>query len=115
MTLAVITEDAPAVVKIEGGAVFETSRGGTLKIPISYIRKGNVKADQFGAQVTPEVYVFDAGWTLRYHGRIDDDRAGSAVASQDLKAAVDAVVAGQEVRLKETKAFGCTIKRVAAQ
>jgi peroxiredoxin len=77
--------------------------------------EGNVKADQLGAQVTPEVYVFDAGWTLRYHGRIDDDRAGSAVASQDLKAAVDAVVAGQEVRLKETKAFGCTIKRVAAQ
>ena len=76
---------------------------------------GNVKADEFGAQVTPEVYVFDAGWTLRYHGRIDDDRSGSAVASQDLKAAVDAVVAGQEVRLKETKAFGCTIKRVAAQ
>ena len=45
----------------------------------------------------------------------DGHRAGSAVASQDLKAAVDAVVAGQEVRLKETKAFGCTIKRVAAQ
>ncbi|HET7293001.1 MAG TPA: redoxin domain-containing protein [Vicinamibacteria bacterium] len=75
----------------------------------------NVKADEFGAQVTPEVYVFDAGWTLRYHGRIDDDRSGSAVESQDLRAAVDAVVAGQEVRLKETKAFGCTIKRVGAQ
>ena len=77
--------------------------------------EGNAKADEFGAQVTPEVYVFDAGWTLRYHGRIDDDRSGSAVQSQDLKAAVDAVVAGQDVRLKETKAFGCTIKRVAAQ
>jgi hypothetical protein len=45
MTLTVIAEDAPAVVRIEGGAVFETSRGGTLKIPISYTRKGNVKAD----------------------------------------------------------------------
>jgi len=75
----------------------------------------NVKADEFGAQVTPEVYVFDASWTLRYHGRIDDDRSGSAVQSQDLRAAVDAVVGGQEVRLKETKAFGCTIKRIAAQ
>ncbi len=77
--------------------------------------ENNVKADEFGAQVTPEVYVFDAGWTLRYHGRIDEDRSGSAAPSQDLKAAVDAVVTGQEVRLKETKAFGCTIKRVAAQ
>lgn len=77
--------------------------------------EGNVKADEFGAQVTPEVYVFDSGWTLRYHGRIDDDREGSAVPSQDLRAAVDAVIAGQEVRLKETKAFGCTIKRVSAR
>jgi peroxiredoxin len=76
---------------------------------------GNKKADEFGAQVTPEVYVFDASWTLRYHGRIDDDRSGKAVQSQDLKNAVDALVAGKDVPVKEAKAFGCTIKRVAQQ
>jgi peroxiredoxin len=75
--------------------------------------EGNLKADELGAQVTPEVYVFDAGWTLRYRGRIDDDRTGSAVPSADLKAAVDALLAGREVRLRQTKAFGCTIARAA--
>ena len=72
---------------------------------------GNVQADRFGAQVTPETYVYDSAWTLRYHGRIDDDRSGTAIQSQDLRAALEAVLAGREVPVKETKAFGCTIKR----
>jgi peroxiredoxin len=72
----------------------------------------NVQADRFGAQVTPETYVYDANWTLRYHGRIDDDRKGDAVKNQDLRNALDAVVAGKDVPVKETKAFGCSIKRV---
>lgn len=74
---------------------------------------GNVQADRFGAQVTPEIYVYDPGWVLRYHGRIDDDRSGANVKSQDLRHALDAVLAGQPVPVAETKAFGCTIKRVA--
>ncbi len=73
----------------------------------------NVEADRFDAQVTPETYVYDATWTLRYHGRIDDDRRGDNVKSQDLRNAVDAVLGGTDVPVKETKAFGCTIKRVA--
>lgn len=72
----------------------------------------NVKADQFGAQVTPETYVYDAGWKLRYHGRIDDNQRGDNIQSQDLRNALDAVLAGKDVPVKETKAFGCTIKRV---
>jgi hypothetical protein len=74
---------------------------------------GNVQADHFGAQVTPEIYVYDPGWVLRYHGRIDDDRSGANVKSQDLRQALDAVLGGQPVPVAETKAFGCTIKRVA--
>ena len=73
---------------------------------------GNKKADDLGAQVTPETYVFDASWTLRYHGRIDDDKSGKAIASQDLRNAVDALLAAKDVPVKEAKAFGCTIKRV---
>ena len=74
---------------------------------------GNVQADRFGAQVTPEIYVYDPGWVLRYHGRIDDDRSGANVKSQDLRNALDAVLGGKAVPVAETKAFGCTIKRVA--
>ena len=74
---------------------------------------GNVQADRFGAQVTPEIYVYDPGWVLRYHGRIDDDRSGTNVKSQDLRNALDSVLGGKAVPVAETKAFGCTIKRVA--
>jgi peroxiredoxin len=72
----------------------------------------NVKADFFGARVTPEVYVYDADWKLRYHGRIDDKRNVGEVASKDLATALDAMIAGKDVPVAETKAFGCTIKRV---
>lgn len=72
----------------------------------------NVKADSFGAQVTPEIYVYDPSWKLRYHGRIDDSQKGDKVGSPDLRNALDALLAGREVPTTETKAFGCSIKRV---
>jgi peroxiredoxin len=71
----------------------------------------NVQADAFGAKVTPEIYVYDASGKLAYHGRIDAERKGGN--GQDLKATLDAVIAGKPVPVAETKAFGCTIKRVA--
>jgi peroxiredoxin len=74
----------------------------------------NVKADYFGAAVTPEIYVYDSSWTLKYHGRIDDHQKGTDIKSTDLKNALDALVAGKDVPVAETKAFGCTIKRVKA-
>lgn len=78
-----------------------------------YKDPGNVRADDLGAEVTPEVFVFDEGWALRYHGRIDDSRDESAVTRTDLRAALDAVLSGRDVEFKETMAFGCTIKRVS--
>ncbi len=74
---------------------------------------GNVVADYFGASFTPEVYLFDKEWTLRYHGHIDDSRNPTGITSQDARTAMDALQAGKPVPVAETKAFGCTIKRVA--
>ncbi|MBI1738292.1 MAG: redoxin domain-containing protein [Acidobacteria bacterium] len=73
----------------------------------------NVVADYFGASFTPEAYLFDRDWTLRYHGRIDDSRNTANITSQDLRTAMDALQTGKAVPVTETKAFGCTIKRVA--
>ncbi len=69
-------------------------------------------ADLFGASVTPEAYLFDTTWALRYHGRIDDSRNPANINTRDLRAALDAVAAGKPVPIAETKAFGCTIKRL---
>jgi peroxiredoxin len=72
----------------------------------------NVVADSFDAQVTPESYVMDSAGILRYHGSIDDNMNQSRVHTQRLRAALDALLAGKPVPATETKAFGCTIKRV---
>jgi peroxiredoxin len=72
----------------------------------------NQVADYLGASVTPEVYVLDSNWVLRYHGRIDDSQELSGVRSQDARTALEAMLAGQPVPNPRTKAFGCTIKRV---
>lgn len=74
--------------------------------------EGNVVADQYGAQRTPEIYVIDATMTLRYHGRIDDNAQNPT--SPDLRNALNALLAGEEPPVTQTVARGCTIKRVGA-
>ncbi len=72
----------------------------------------NVLADRFDAQVTPESFVIDNSGAIRYHGSIDDNMNESRVRTRRLRAALDALLAGNPVPSSETKAFGCTIKRV---
>jgi peroxiredoxin len=77
-----------------------------------YKDENNVVADKFGATVTPETYVIDSSGTIRYHGSIDDSQNPSRVTTQRLRLALDAVLTGNPPPQAETKAFGCTIKRV---
>ena len=72
----------------------------------------NVIADTYSAQVTPEIFVVNSDLQILYHGRIDDSRRQSEVTTNDLRQALDEILAGKEVTVSETKAFGCTIKRV---
>ena len=77
-----------------------------------YKDPNNALADRFDAQVTPETYVIDSSGTLVYHGQIDDSRNEKRVQQQALRMALDAVLAGKPLTVAETKAFGCSIKRV---
>ena len=77
-----------------------------------YKDPGNQVADRFDAQVTPESYVIDGSGVIRYHGSIDDSMNESRVHNRALREALDALLAGRPVPRTETKAFGCTIKRV---
>ena len=67
-------------------------------------------AKAYGAQVTPHVFVFDAGGVLRYRGRVDDSAKVAQVKSPDLKNALEAVLAGKPVPTAATTAFGCSVK-----
>jgi peroxiredoxin len=73
----------------------------------------NIIADKFDAQVTPEIYVLNSNFEVLYHGRIDDSQRENKVTSQDLRTALNEILAGKQVSVTETKAFGCTIKRVS--
>jgi peroxiredoxin len=68
-------------------------------------------ARSFGAQRTPEAFLFDDTGTLRYHGRIDNNpQDESAASAHDLRGAIDAVLSGGAPDPAETGAIGCTIK-----
>jgi peroxiredoxin len=74
--------------------------------------EGNKVADAYRAARTPEMFVIDAQGVLRYHGRIDNSRDVRRVNRQDLREALNQMMAGAPVSLAEGKAFGCPIKRI---
>jgi len=72
----------------------------------------SVLADAFGASRTPECYLFDKKGILVYHGAIDDSPGDETqVKRHHLQVAIDEVVAGKEVSVKETRSVGCSISR----
>jgi peroxiredoxin len=76
----------------------------------------NQVADKFGAARTPEAFVLDAGGTVRYRGKIDDQfgvgYARSTATRHHLADALDDVLAGKPVRTASVEAVGCRIGRV---
>ena len=69
-------------------------------------------ADAFGANRTPECFLFDKNGKLVYHGAIDDNPADpSSVGRKHLIAAIDEMKAGKDVSVKQSKSVGCGIKR----
>ena len=73
--------------------------------------EGNKIADRWGATRTPEVYVLDASMKLVYHGRIDNSQKVEGITSNDVRDALDEMLAGKPVTKTGGAAFGCTIKR----
>lgn len=68
-------------------------------------------ARAFGATRTPEAFLFDKDGMLVYHGAIDDNaKDPDKVEAHYLRDALEALIAGKEIAMKETKAIGCSIK-----
>lgn len=68
----------------------------------------------YGAQVTPHIYIIDAEGILRYAGAIDSIASARVEdipkATNHVRAALDAMKAGQPVPNAVNRAYGCTIK-----
>ncbi|MGC2653386.1 MAG: thioredoxin family protein [Mycobacterium sp.] len=69
-------------------------------------------ARAFSAACTPDTFVFDGARRLVYRGQLDDSRPGNGlpVTAADVRAAVDAVLAGQRVDTHQRPSIGCGIK-----
>ena len=69
-------------------------------------------AKAYRAACTPDLYLFDKNRRLVYRGQFDDSRPGKRVpvTGKDLRAAVDAVLAGQPVSSNQMPSLGCNIK-----
>lgn len=78
------------------------------------IDEGQKIYPQYGATRTPHVYVLQKtkeGNEVKYIGAIDDNfQDESAVNTKYVEDAVDALLAGKDVKITETKAIGCSIK-----
>ena len=70
-------------------------------------------ANAFGAERTPECFLFDKDGILVYHGAINDNPGNSgAVTREHLIIAIEEMLSGKDITLKETRSVGCRIKRM---
>ncbi len=69
-------------------------------------------AKVYTAACTPDFFLFDAKRTLVYRGQLDESRPGNGkpVTGKDLRAALDAVLAGTPVSPDQKPSIGCNIK-----
>ncbi|MEH2140032.1 thioredoxin family protein [Nostoc sp.] len=69
-------------------------------------------AKAYTAACTPDFFVFDEQRQLVYRGQLDDSRPsnGKPVTGADLRAAIEAVLAGQPVTSEQKPSVGCNIK-----
>jgi peroxiredoxin len=97
-------DDAPDRLK-------EMARQLKLCFPLCFDETQEV-AKAYKAACTPDFYLFDRDRRLVYRGQLDDSRPGNnkPVTGRDLRAAIDAVLAGKPVDSNQKASIGCSIK-----
>ena len=82
-----------------------------LNFPVCYDESQAV-AKSYAAACTPDFFLFDAARRLVYRGQLDDSRPGNGkpVTGADLRAAIDAALAGRAVDPRQMPSIGCNIK-----
>ena len=97
----------------EDGPRYMTAQKQRLGMALPYLHDGDqAVAKAFRAACTPDFFLFDAHHKLAYRGQLDGSRPGNDVACDgaDLRAALDAVLAGQPVAARQRPSVGCNIK-----
>ncbi|MCI0631396.1 MAG: thioredoxin family protein [Phycisphaerales bacterium] len=97
-------DDSPAKMKEEAKAAGYT-------FPYLYDETQDI-AKAYEAACTPDFFLYDRNRKLVYRGQLDDSRPsnGLPVTGKDLRAALDAVLAGKPVSRDQKPSIGCNIK-----
>jgi len=97
-------EDSPAMMAREAKAA-------GYKFPYLYDESQSA-AQAYHAACTPDFFLFDQNRRLVYRGQLDASRPGNGlpVTGHDLRAALEAVLAGQAVAPEQMPSLGCNIK-----
>lgn len=87
-------------------------RAADKEFPFPYLYDGEKQeaALAYGPVATPHTFVFDSKRILRYAGRIDASEKPGTGSGEDVRKAVDEVLAGSQVTTPVTKVFGCSVK-----
>jgi len=82
----------------------------TLPYPILDDKAGTV-GETYGAKTTPHMYIIDRQGKLVYNGAIDDDPRGQSQSPLPyVDNALQQLVKGETVEVKETRPYGCSVK-----
>ena len=81
--------------------------------PFPYLFDGTQEvAKAYDAACTPDFFVYDKNMRCLYRGQLDDSRPGNGkpVTGADMRKALDAVAAGEEIAWEQVPSVGCNIK-----
>ena len=91
-------------------------RAESKKFNFPYLRDDNQKVGrEYGAAVTPHVFLLDRKRNIAYMGAIDDNMNADKVTKHYLSDAIKAVLAGKQPETTETRQFGCGIQYTSAE
>jgi peroxiredoxin len=108
--VAISSNDADAYPEDSFDAMKSRAEGQGFNFDYLYDEDQSV-LEAYGAERTPEVFLFDGDRRLVYHGAIDDSREEDEVTQRYLRDAIEAVLAGEGPEVGDTPAVGCTVKR----
>jgi peroxiredoxin len=109
--VAISSNDAETYPDDSPEGLREQAQRMAFRFPYLYDETQDV-ARAYHAACTPDLFLFDHGMKLVYRGQFDASRPGNGipVTGQDLRAAMDAVLAGKPVAVEQKPSIGCNIK-----
>ena len=109
--VAISSNDASTHPQDGPGPMAEEARRHGFTFPYLY-DEAQTAARDFDAACTPDFFVFDAEGKLAYRGQFDDSRPNNQlpVTGSDVRAAVDALLAGKAPSPDQKASIGCGIK-----